>query len=154
MRLRRHTLLTMVTGLAGGLVVGCSAAPSLTPQFGGTASLVAEERPGYRGHAYVPTAEERTADCRQIAYILGRSIQAINGMPALAKSQKEAPPSNLMYAAQRISGGGLPVLEDYKRERARMKTFVQLGEQKKCPAIDVDSQTKAAHEKMAAFRKG
>ena len=134
----------LIIMLAAALAAGCSATspPDLT------------SHPGYHGHGvYVPTTEEQAFDCKSLAFTLGKSVTAINAMPALARDQRDKPPSSMVHAVQRLSGSGIPVLEDYKRERARMKTLQQVNDAKKCPPVDVDAQTKVAAEKLTAFRK-
>lgn len=111
------------------------------------------DRPGYRAHTYVATEAEKAYDCPAIAYAIGRSVQAINAMPAKAKAQRDGPPSSMVHAVQRVSGNGIPVLEDYKRERARLKTLGDLSTAKACPAVDVETQIKDATDRLGTFRK-
>ena len=129
--------------LAASLIAACSAVPE--PD----ASL----RPGYHAHAYVLTVEEHGYDCKSLAFVIAKSVETINEMPAQAKKQRDAPPASVVHAVQRVSGNGIPVLEDYKRERARLKALELLGHEKGCPSVDVDGQTKEAAEKLATFRK-
>ena len=111
--------------------------------------------PGYHGHGvYAPTEEELAYDCKSLVFVLNKSIQQINAMPELARTQLDAPPTSVVLAVQRVSGGGLPVLDDYKRERAKLAALAHLSQQKKCPPIDAEAQTKTATEKMTTFRKG
>ena len=111
------------------------------------------ERPGYRGHAYLPTDAERAFDCAAFAFTVDRSVKAINAMPAQAKAQRDGPPSSVVHAMQRVAGNGIPVLEDYKRERARLKTLTELSAAKGCPVIDVEEQIKDATQKLVSFRR-
>jgi hypothetical protein len=140
-----RTLKFLSALLAAGLASACAAVsgPDLPP------------RPGYHGHGvYQPTPEEQAFDCTSLAFALNKTIQAITAMPAIAKTQHEAPPPSMLYAVQRVSGAGLPVLEDFKRERARMRALTRLNTQKACPVIDTEAQTKAAADKLAMYRKG
>ena len=65
----------LLTILATVILTACSAAPS--PDL--------SMRPGYQGHGnYVPTEEERAYDCKSLAFVVNKSVQQINAMPALA----------------------------------------------------------------------
>ena len=138
--------------LAAGLVAACagSVGPGLGPsQLGET-----EERPGYRGQGvYVLTSEEQHYDCKQLAFVLGKLVQQINALPDLAVKQRDQPPATVELALGRLSGGGLPALDDLERDQARANALGKLGRDKKCPPVDVEAQTKAASDKVSAFRK-
>ena len=142
----------LISLLAAGLTAACAGGlgPSLGPsQLGET-----EDRPGYRGQGvYVLTSDEQHYDCKQLAFVLGKLVQEINALPDLAVKQRDAPPATVELAWGRLSGGGLPALDDLERDQARANALAKLGREKTCPAIDIDAQTKAAADKLSAFRK-
>lgn len=148
---------TLAMALSAGLLVGC--ATGLNSGFNssglngsGRGGGDALQRPGMRGDGiYVPTLEEQSFDCQQLAFVAGKSIQQINALPALAQKQSDAPPASVERAFARLSGGGLPALEDHNRERAHVRTLGQLMTQKSCPPLDIEAQIKSTEDKIAAF---
>ena len=117
------------------------------------AAATQDERPGYHGRGrYVLTADERAYDCKQIAFMVTKRVQAIDAMPDQAKAQKDGPPPSMLRAVQRLSGHGIPAYEDYKREHGHLKALAQLANDKACPAVDVDALTKGASDKLAILR--
>ena len=142
----------LFTLLAAGLAAGCAGSLGSSPgpsQLGET-----EERPGYRGQGvYVLTSEEQHYVCKQLAFVVGKLVQEINALPDLAVKQRDAPPATVELAWGRLSGGGLPALDDLERDQARANALAKLGGEKKCPPVDIDAQTKAAADKLSAFRK-
>ena len=133
--------------LSAGLTAGCAS------NLAGSVTADATPRPGYRGDGiYVLPAEERAFECQQLAFVVGKSIQQLNAMPALAQKQRDAPPDNMMLVVARWSGSGIAMTEDFDREKARSRALGQLMAEKGCPPIDIDGQTKAAEEKIAVFR--
>lgn len=145
MRLPAYVAMTIAAGIAGA----CSAVPD------GITGSGTVSHPGYHGQGvYIPTGEELAYDCNSLAFMINKSVQLINAMPEQAKKQRDAAPTSVVHAVHRVSGGGIPVLDDYKRERAKLKALVEVSAQKKCPSIDAEAQTKAAADKLAAVRKG
>jgi hypothetical protein len=148
-------LLVLTLLLPAGLLAGCSASLGVGQGTGFGTGVAGETAPraGYRSDgSYVLTQEEQAFDCRQLGFAADRSIQQINAMPIQAQQQRDAPPSSVVHAVARLSGGGIPVVDEFDRERARLQAIGQLLGQKSCPRIDLDAKTKAAETTIGEFR--
>ena len=104
--------------------------------------------------AYVPTAEEQSLDCGQLTYVLDKTIERINALPATALKQRDDPPTSVMMAVSRVSGGGIAAVHDYEAERTHAQSLIRQMGHKGCAPIDLDARTKEASDKLAAFRGG
>ncbi len=153
MRLALSIATIMCAGLIGGCGGGANGGLVTSSISPGTAKSVKPATSGL-GHAGTTglSHEEQTFDCKQLAFVIGKGIEVLNGLPAKAKAERDAPPPSVVRAFSRLSGGGIQAVEDFDKEAAHVRALRQHAAQKSCPAIDIDAQIKAADDKIAAFR--
>ena len=143
--------------LASAAVTGCASQSNTAPLVTGSIGAGAPTRPsvGYLGRgSYQPTADEKSFDCKSLAFALDKSITVLNSMPAQAAAQRAAPPDTMVRVFERASGKAPPIVADFHRERARALALEQLLGPKGCPPVDVTGKTQSASDKMSALPSG
>lgn len=136
---------TLVTMLLAALLGGCAAASG---QIGAGANAGR----GLHGGIYVPFDNEVAHDCRQLGFLIEKGVSRLTALVKDAEQQKSGPPASVARAFNRLAGAGIPAIEDYDYERARIVAFNGLLAEKGCKRVDVDAQTAASDARMAQLR--
>ncbi len=104
---------------------------------------------------YILERSEQSADCQVLHKSIWGRIQIVKDLPAKARAEQQTTPSTASSLFGRLFGGqnkGLTAVRDYDRERAHVSALQRAMVEKKCIAVEVESELASADAEMAKIR--
>lgn len=104
---------------------------------------------------YVLERSEQTADCQALHKNIWGRIQILKDLPAKARAEQETAPPTASSLFGRWFGGphkGLAAVQQYDRERAHVSALQGTMVEKKCIAVELDSELAEVDANMARIR--
>lgn len=104
---------------------------------------------------YLLERSELSADCQVLHKNIWGRIQIVKDLPAKARAEQQTAPPTASSLFGRLFGGqskGLAAVREYDRERAHVSALQRAMVEKKCIAVEVESELAVADAEMAQIR--
>ena len=104
---------------------------------------------------YVLERGEQSADCQTLHKNIWGRIQILKELPAKARAEQQTAPPTASSLFGRWFGGpskGLAAVQQYDRERAHVNALQHTMVEKKCIAVQLDTELVEADAEMAKIR--
>lgn len=104
---------------------------------------------------YLLERSELSADCQVLHKSIWGRIQVLKTLPAKARAEQQTTPSTTSSLFGRWFGGpskGLAAIQQYDRDRAHVNALQLAMVEKRCIAVEVESELSAADAEIAQIR--
>lgn len=104
---------------------------------------------------YLLERSEQASDCQVLHKNIWGRIEVLKGLPVRARVEQQSTPTTTSSLLGRWFGGpskGLKSMQEYDRERAHVSALQRLMIEKKCVAVEVDSELASVDAEMAQIR--
>lgn len=141
MRLTVFTLLSVLVAVA---LSGC-ASTSAPPLVTGSIAV-----PDARG----VTGEDDGRNCQDLASEVATAVAKVAALPAMARTQRDTPPTTLRQAVARATEGpghGLPAHEEFERLEGRIDGLTRLLRVRGCPLPELGDTVATARRELGTI---